>query len=575
MKKILKLFTVLLTLFLFLNNVSASIKTSFADCFAGFNIDYRESINKQGISGHNLIGIDNEKEGNTYFKLSYQLRIDANCDGNAKSEEFQKETKVLYCADANKSSPAKQTNINDVYPFSNCEIRSDNKKEIAYVYENGYREYITDYSATEYLTGNYLTDYYITQAAVWHFTKPAKWMNNFDFSNGTYNGNSNEVISKITKLINDAKTASSGASIKLESTNNNLSLSNDEKYYISSPIKLIGNYINSKITASVSGSETAFITTDKNATSGSSSFDNNSTVYIKIPVEKTNNTLSVTIEVSATTSIENPEIIECSHPNEPEYQPVIMYYSHSSEVTSSKQLQINTYPVKITKKDITNSEEVAGATLTIKNSNGTIVETWVSDTNAKTINLEPGTYTLEETIAPKGYVKSTSKIEFTVDETGKVLVGGKEVKEVVITNEPILITISKRSITSSDELKGATLRITDKNGNIANDVSGKKLEWTSTKKAKTFQLKMGDYILSETIAPEGYELSETTIEFTINAEGKVLIDGKEAKDNLIIFKNTPEPVQVPTGSTLIYIAGTLCLVALGVSIYYIVKRKEL
>ena len=229
----------------------------------------------------------------------------------------------------------------------------------------------------------------------------------------------------------------------------------------------------------------------------------------------------------------------------------------------------------LTKKDITNSEEVQGATLTIKNSSGTVIETWVSETKSKTVYLEPGTYILEETIAPDGYIKSTNKIEFVVNSDGKVLVGNKEVSDVVFTNEPILVTVSKRSITGSEELKGAKLKITDKDGNIVKDVNGNKLEWMSTDKPKIFQLKMGDYILSESIAPKGYELSETTIKFTINGEGKVLIDGKESKDNLIIFKNTPEPEQVPTGNTIVYIAGSLCLITLAISIYIIIKRKEL
>ena len=49
------------------------------------------------------------------------------------------------------------------------------------------------------------------------------------------------------------------------------------------------------------------------------------------------------------------------------------------------------------------------------------IATWVTTTEPHYIVLEPGTYTLEETIAPKGYELSTETIEFEVKEDGKVV----------------------------------------------------------------------------------------------------------------------------------------------------------
>lgn len=46
--------------------------------------------------------------------------------------------------------------------------------------------------------------------------------------------------------------------------------------------------------------------------------------------------------------------------------------------------------------------------------------------DAKKLSLAPGTYTLEETIAPKGYIKSTSKITFVVKSDGTITVDGKK-----------------------------------------------------------------------------------------------------------------------------------------------------
>lgn len=138
------------------------------------------------------------------------------------------------------------------------------------------------------------------------------------------------------------------------------------------------------------------------------------------------------------------------------------------------------------------------------------------------------------------------------------------------------VNISKRSITGSDEVPGAKLKITlkdDKEGKIVKDLDGKSLEWTSGEKPVRFNLGKGTYVLTETIAPEGYELSDTKIEFTVTADGKVLVDGKEAKDNLIVFKNTPEAEQVKTGSKFIYIA-ILGILAIGAVTYFGLRKKD-
>ncbi|MBR6046315.1 MAG: hypothetical protein IKP47_11845, partial [Ruminococcus sp.] len=62
------------------------------------------------------------------------------------------------------------------------------------------------------------------------------------------------------------------------------------------------------------------------------------------------------------------------------------------------------------------------------------------------------------------------------------------------------VTISKKSITTEQELGGAQLVIYEENGTtVAKDSEGHELSWTSDKDgAKTFTLKNGTYILEET-----------------------------------------------------------------------------
>ena len=76
---------------------------------------------------------------------------------------------------------------------------------------------------------------------------------------------------------------------------------------------------------------------------------------------------------------------------------------------------------KISKKDATTKEELAGATLVIKDKNNKEIDKWVSTTEPHYIEgLEPGEYTLTEIIAPDGYVLSKETITFTVKDDGSV-----------------------------------------------------------------------------------------------------------------------------------------------------------
>ena len=133
--------------------------------------------------------------------------------------------------------------------------------------------------------------------------------------------------------------------------------------------------------------------------------------------------------------------------------------------------------------------------------------------------------------------------------------------------------ISKKSINGKTELPGAKLKITDKDGKLEKDLDGKSLIWTSSTKEERFRLAPGSYILTELEAPKGYELSDAVIEFTVTEDGRILFDKKEAENNMIVFKNTPEPEQVVTGSSLIYILF-LGIITAGVVTFFVLKRND-
>ena len=75
-----------------------------------------------------------------------------------------------------------------------------------------------------------------------------------------------------------------------------------------------------------------------------------------------------------------------------------------------------------------------------------------------------------------------------------------------------LVEVTKTDLTTGEELEGAELEVTDKEGNVID-------KWTSTKEPHQVKgLEEGKtYILKETIAPYGYEITEE-IEFTITTD---------------------------------------------------------
>ena len=76
--------------------------------------------------------------------------------------------------------------------------------------------------------------------------------------------------------------------------------------------------------------------------------------------------------------------------------------------------------VEISKKDITNGDELRGAHLRITDADGSVVAEWVTDGQLHRIDRpQPGEYVLTESAAPNGY-RLAESVCFMVEESGRI-----------------------------------------------------------------------------------------------------------------------------------------------------------
>ena len=117
----------------------------------------------------------------------------------------------------------------------------------------------------------------------------------------------------------------------------------------------------------------------------------------------------------------------------------------------------------VSKRDITNEAEIEGAKLTLKDSDGKVIDSWTSTTEDHVIDaLAPGKYTLTEERTPTTYDQAES-IEFEVKKTG-------DIQTVTMYDSPISISgeIDKRQ-----EIADPTAKDTDANGDGLNTAETK------------------------------------------------------------------------------------------------------
>jgi len=375
---------------------------------------------------------------------------------------------------------------------------------IAYILSNGYPR--------TSITGDSDKDYYITQAALWWYMDLHMGGHNLPDNFKTTGSDPYNLRQYIINLVNGAEQITSYATpaIKLINNDNTLNLSSDKSYYESNVISAKTLYTTGNYTISLENAPSG--TTVVNATTGvvQTSFAPSESFKVRVPASSVDiGSLNIKIKATATGSINKAYMYKSSDPTK---QSVFgsLLYPDTSTVTDETNLTLETSKVTITKIDDETEQPLAGATFVVKDSKGNTVATWTSTTSSHVIkNLPNGTYTLQETKAPDGYILNDRVVEFTITDTNRnisIRFRNREIEKNA--------TIIKIDSVTKQPVAGATFVVKDSSGKVIEEFV------TTTEPHKLSNLKDGKYTVEEIKAPAGYKKTDEIFEFVIDKENR-------------------------------------------------------
>lgn len=385
---------------------------------------------------------------------------------------------------------------------------------LAYILSNGYPRVN--------ITGDSDMDYYITQAAIWWYLDETTGSNNLPDSFKYTGSDPYNIRHYVSELVEGGKKQTSYATpaIRLINNDSTLNLTDDGKYYESAAISAETLYTTGNYTVSLSNAPEG--TTIVNASTGASqtSFSPSESFKVRIPADSVDiGSLNITVTATATGSINKAYMYKSSDSTKQDVMGSLLY-PETSTVKDQTNLTLETSKVTITKIDDETEQPLAGATFEVKDSAGKVIATWTSTTSSHVIkNLPNGTYTLQETEAPEGYVLNDQIVEFTISDTNRNISIRFRNKELERT-----ATIIKIDAITKEPVAGATLVVKDSDGKVVEEFV------TTTEPHKLNDLADGTYTVEETKAPAGYEKSDEIYEFTVN---------KDTRDATITIENTP------------------------------------
>jgi len=187
--------------------------------------------------------------------------------------------------------------------------------------------------------------------------------------------------------------------------------------------------------------------------------------------------------------------------------------------------------IEFTKND-ENSDPLANAVFTLYDSDGDVITTATSGSDGVVsfTNVAYGTYTIRETTAPEGYLLSSDVLNASILIDGATI----DATPSSITNDVITgdIQITKVDEDSLDPLSGASFSLySDIDTSFSTPLD---TQVSDVNGVLLFEnVKYGDYVIRETIAPTGYQLSTNTVNVSVITHGVTVDAGNYTNPKII------------------------------------------
>ena len=456
--------------------------------------------------------------------------------------------RYLYCLNMHKKTA---TNIQANIVTNSNKINGG----IIYILKNGY--------PNKSITGDKDKDYYITQTAVWWYLDKTTGSQNlgeqFKGSGSDAYGLRKYVKQLVDEAYNHRNDSYGFSEAKLAiAPTGGSDMTLKDGYYISNAIKATTakNVNNYTVTLKDAPKGTLIVHSNgkENEYKNGSKISVSDWFKVKVPATSVSGT-KLTIKVNAASDSVDQYTAYEYQPVDNDMQNIALLYKQTVKAEASTNLEITSSRITVIKVDSKTKKAIAGAKLVMKDANGKEVASWTSTTNAHILrNIANGTYTIEETQAPSGYLLNKKVTQITVSDTNRDI-------KVTIENAPknVVVNITKIDQETNEALAGAIL--------VVKDSTGKEVArfTTSTTSYVLTDLANGTYTVEEVAAPSGYMKSNEVITFTVD---------DDHLSHQIIFKNAKEVVVPDTASLPSMLFIFLGIVITGTGISYIRKYAK-